>query len=255
MMGKAGMRRSLARPSTLATEMYCSSRADDGDRHDGRVGLDGEAHEAEAELGQLVALVERLRDAARPLGEDEQRLALREQPRGVLGHADDLADAREEERHEGQAHGPLLDHRAHDARRLGVHEHGGADERAVDAEPAPSGSRRAGRAPWGTFSMPWTSVRKYLRCSMATVDERRTSPTGDRARTGRRRKCRAPWVRAAAARRSPLRRAAARGPRRRLLGRAEERAAAGPPLGVRAERGSTAADRVRSGCVGGRMAV
>ena len=72
----------------------------------------------EAELGQLVALVERLRDAARALGEDEERLALREQARGVLRDADDLPDAREEQRHERQAEGPLLDHRAHDPRGL-----------------------------------------------------------------------------------------------------------------------------------------
>jgi hypothetical protein len=103
--------------------MYCSSPP-----------IDGHAHEAEAELGQLVAPVERLRDAARPLGEDQERLALREQALRVLGHADDLADAREEERDERQAVRPLLHHRADDARGLGVHEHRGADEDAVDRE-------------------------------------------------------------------------------------------------------------------------
>ena len=102
--------------------MYCSSPPTTATGTIGRVGLDREAHEAEAELGQLVALVERLRDAARPLGEDEQRLALREQARRVLRHADHLTDAREEERHERQAERPLLDHRADEARRLGVHE-------------------------------------------------------------------------------------------------------------------------------------
>ena len=80
----------------MATETYCSSAPMTRDRHDGGPGLDREAHEAEPELGQLVALVERLRDAARALGEDEQRLALLEQTLGVLGHAHDLADAREQ---------------------------------------------------------------------------------------------------------------------------------------------------------------
>jgi hypothetical protein len=93
---------------------------------------DGEAHEPQAELGQLVTLVESLRDAPGPLGEHEQGLSLVEEALGVLLHTDHLADAREEQGHEGQADRPFLDHRADDARRLGVHEHRGADEGAVD---------------------------------------------------------------------------------------------------------------------------
>src|SRR3984957_9756181 len=53
--------------------------ADDRDGDDRRVGLDGESHEAEAELGELVAVVEGLGDAARSLGKDKQRLALLEE--------------------------------------------------------------------------------------------------------------------------------------------------------------------------------
>ena len=123
MTGNAGHAESLASASRFATDDVLLLAADDRDGDDGRVRLDGEAHEAEAELGELVALVERLRDAARSLGEDEQRLALLEEARRVLGHADDLTDAREEERDEGERLRPLLDHRADDPRRLDVHEH------------------------------------------------------------------------------------------------------------------------------------
>ena len=108
--------------------------ADHGDRDDRRARLEREAHEPEPEVDELVALVERLRDAARALREDEQRLVVLEQALGVLRHADHLPDAREEQRDERQRLRPLLDHRAHEARRLDIHEERRADERGVDRD-------------------------------------------------------------------------------------------------------------------------
>ena len=83
---------------------------------------------------ELVALVERLRDAAHPSGKTRSASPCSSRRVRVLGDAHDLPDAREEERDEGQRLRPLLDHRADEARRLGVHEHRGADERAVDRD-------------------------------------------------------------------------------------------------------------------------
>ena len=79
--------------------------ADHRDRHDRRAGLEREPHEAVAELGELVALRERLRDAARAFGEHQHRLVGREQAAAVLRRAGDLAPAREQIRRERHASG------------------------------------------------------------------------------------------------------------------------------------------------------
>ena len=91
-------------------------------RNDGRAGFDGEAHEAKSELGELVALIEGLGDAARPLWEYQERFPLRQEALRIFGNADHLTDPRKEQGDERQRDRPLLDHRTNDARRFSVHE-------------------------------------------------------------------------------------------------------------------------------------
>lgn len=106
--------------------------ADDRDGHDRRPCLERQAHEAETEVGELVALVEGLRDAAGALGEHDDRLVLLEEPARVVGRADDLTAAREEHRDEGELGRPALDHAAREARRVGVEHERGVEQHAVD---------------------------------------------------------------------------------------------------------------------------
>ena len=58
----------LAIDRKLATLMYCSSAPIDRERNDRRVGLERETHEAEPEVGELVAMLERLGEALVPSG-------------------------------------------------------------------------------------------------------------------------------------------------------------------------------------------
>ncbi len=132
MIGNAGILQDARERFDVRERDVLLFPADDRDGNDGRSRLDREAHEAETELAELVALVERLRDAARAFGKHEERFVLLEEAPRVLRDADDLADAREEKRHERERLRPLLDHRADEARWLDVHEHRRADERAVD---------------------------------------------------------------------------------------------------------------------------
>ena len=140
-------------------------------------GLEREPHEAEAELLQLVALRERLRDALGALGKDQDRLFVLEQAAAVLGRAGDLPPAREQVRDERQRLDVLLDHGAHDARRIVLEE-----QRAADAD-----ARRTGSCPEWLETSSTRPLRDASRCRAP----RRGSSSGRRsARPARR-----PWRR------------------------------------------------------------
>ena len=96
--------------------------------------LEREPHEALAELGELVALRERLADAARALGEHEHGLLGGEQAAAVLRRAGDLAPAREQVRRERHGRHEELDHRAHEARLRRLEEARAADHEAVERQ-------------------------------------------------------------------------------------------------------------------------
>jgi hypothetical protein len=108
--------------------------ADHRHRHDRGPGLEGEAHEAEAEVLELVALGERLADAAGALGEDQDRFLGLEQAPAVLRRAGDLAPSTEQVRGERHRRDEALDHGADRPRRLGGEEHRRADDHGVEGE-------------------------------------------------------------------------------------------------------------------------
>lgn len=76
--------------------------ADDADGDDGEVVLEGEAHEAEAEVLELVGFVVGLADAADAFGEDEDGGADLGEESEVVACAEDLSGAREEPGDEGE---------------------------------------------------------------------------------------------------------------------------------------------------------
>ena len=171
--GSAGQAEQLGERLQVQQRRRLLLGADDADRHDGRPRLEREPHEAEPELLQLVALREQLGDAAHALGEDENRLVVREQAAAVLGRADDLPAAREEASRRTAA---WPTHFSTIARTM----RGGSCSRSI-ATPiiAPSNGSwpewfaTSSTRPAGTFSMPCVSTRKYLRYSQtngATAD-------------------------------------------------------------------------------------
>src|SRR5262245_10217059 len=108
--------------------------ADHRNRHDRRGHLQREPHEPRAELGQLIALRERLGDPARALGEHEHGFLEREQPAAVLRRAGDLAPAREQIRRERHGRHEVLDHRSDQARLRWFEEARRGDHQAIPGE-------------------------------------------------------------------------------------------------------------------------
>jgi hypothetical protein len=85
MIGKRGHAQQLGERLQVAHGHVLLLGADHRHGHDGRPGLEREAHETKAERGHLVALIEGLTDAARALGEDHQALLVLEQAASVAG--------------------------------------------------------------------------------------------------------------------------------------------------------------------------
>jgi hypothetical protein len=123
-----------AEPSRIRQQRRLLLAADDRDRNDRRARGHRHAHEAFAQRREAVPLVKAAIVRAGPLRKRQHCRPVAQQRDAGRARAVDRADAPCGASEDRQLHQPMIGHRAHEPRRLGLEQARGQDVRAVEGE-------------------------------------------------------------------------------------------------------------------------